>query len=129
MKARTIIALAAVNGLVATAASALGAHALAGIIAQADMALFEKAATFQFYHAFALIAAAFGADRFGGKLPSFAASAFMGGIIAFSGSLYWRAVLGAGSLGSFHWITPVGGLCMMAGWGMLAVAALKPKPD
>ena len=44
------------------------------------------------------------------------------GIILFSGSLYLLAITGARWLGA---ITPLGGLAFIAGWVMLAVAALR----
>ncbi len=42
------------------------------------------------------------------------------GIVLFSGSLYALSLTGIGVLGA---ITPLGGLCFLAGWGWLAVAS------
>jgi uncharacterized membrane protein YgdD (TMEM256/DUF423 family) len=42
---------------------------------------------------------------------------FAAGIVLFSGSLYLMALTGAKILGA---ITPLGGLCFIAGWVMLA---------
>ncbi len=127
VKHTTVAAIAALNGFIATAASALGAHLLSGKIAEADKALFTQAATFQFYHAFALLALAWLMSRSesANRTGSYAANAFLLGIIAFSGSLYVRAVMGPGSLGAFHWITPIGGLALMLGWGLMALTAFK----
>jgi len=44
------------------------------------------------------------------------------GILIFSGSLYVLSISGIRWLGA---ITPIGGLCMIAGWALLAVAALR----
>jgi uncharacterized membrane protein YgdD (TMEM256/DUF423 family) len=44
----------------------------------------------------------------------------MAGIVIFSGSLYVLALTGQRALGA---ITPVGGLCQLAGWLALAWAA------
>ena len=44
------------------------------------------------------------------------------GILIFSGSLYVLSVSGIRWLGA---ITPIGGLCMIAGWALLAVVALR----
>ncbi|WP_417460306.1 DUF423 domain-containing protein [Kordiimonas sp.] len=129
MKISTVAAVAALNGFIATAASALGAHLLASRIAEQDKSLFTQAATFQFYHALALLGLAWLMSRGDGThiTGSRSAYAFILGIIAFSGSLYVRAVMGPGSLGSFHWITPIGGLALMAGWGLMAATAYKGR--
>lgn len=42
------------------------------------------------------------------------------GVLLFSGSIYGLALGGPRLLGP---VTPIGGLCMMAGWGALAFAA------
>ncbi len=47
------------------------------------------------------------------------------GVAFFSGSLYWLAFKGAGSLSSAHWITPLGGLLLITGWGLIIVAGMK----
>tara|TARA_R110000868_G_scaffold167210_1_gene401493 strand:+ start:411 stop:791 length:381 start_codon:yes stop_codon:yes gene_type:complete len=49
---------------------------------------------------------------------------FMTGIILFSFSIYLAAVTG---LSSFTYLTPVGGILLMAGWvSLLRVATMKP---
>ena len=44
------------------------------------------------------------------------------GILLFCGTLYWLGLNGSGSLGPLHWLTPLGGLALMAGWALLAAA-------
>jgi uncharacterized membrane protein YgdD (TMEM256/DUF423 family) len=44
---------------------------------------------------------------------------FTAGIVVFSGSLYALALSGVRVLGA---ITPIGGVCLLAGWAALAVA-------
>ena len=51
-----------------------------------------------------------------------AAALFLVGIVLFSGSLYVLALTGQRWLGM---ITPVGGVAFLAGWAMLAYAALR----
>jgi uncharacterized membrane protein YgdD (TMEM256/DUF423 family) len=51
-----------------------------------------------------------------------AAIAFLAGILLFSGSLYLLALTGVALLGA---ITPLGGLCFIAGWALLAWGAFK----
>ncbi|WP_349263165.1 DUF423 domain-containing protein, partial [Longimicrobium sp.] len=47
---------------------------------------------------------------------------FTAGIVLFSGSLYVLALSGIRWLGA---ITPLGGVCFLAGWVMLAVAGAR----
>jgi uncharacterized membrane protein YgdD (TMEM256/DUF423 family) len=47
---------------------------------------------------------------------------FIAGTLLFSGSLYALALTGTRSLGA---VTPLGGLCFLAGWVTLAYAAAK----
>ena len=48
---------------------------------------------------------------------------FAAGIVLFSGSLYALALTGTRAWGA---VTPLGGLCLLAGWAALAVALLRP---
>ena len=49
-----------------------------------------------------------------------AARLWLIGVVLFSGSLYWLAVGGPRWLGP---VTPLGGVALMAGWLLVAVAA------
>ena len=74
------------------------------------------------YHALALFAVAYAAQRWGGGMSSLAGVLFLAGILLFSGSLYALAISGTRTLGL---ITPFGGLAFLAGWTVLAVAAAR----
>lgn len=117
--ARTFWYLGCVFGLLAVAAGAFGAHALRARLPADLLAVFETGARYQMYHALALLAVAAAAAR----APSAAANAagwlFTAGIVLFSGSLYLLALTGTRWLGA---ITPLGGVCFLAGWGALALA-------
>ncbi len=123
MKSKTILALAGLNGFVATGLAAIGSHAIH--FEGKSAALFQQAIEFHFWHALAMIGCAYLNSKDNSKVASLSTLFFMIGIIGFSCSLYWRAVMGAGSLGSFHWITPIGGLFLMAGWATLVIGASK----
>ena len=123
-----LVALAGLNGFIAVAASAFGAHGLEDKLSPAALALFEQAAFFQLTHAIAL--AVLGAiSLWRGERPirgiGFAAMGFLIGILCFCGSLYWLAINGSGSLGPFHWVTPIGGTCLIIGWGVLTVSSMR----
>lgn len=119
MKAPTIISLAGISGFAATAIAAMGSHALP--IAAEDMDLFKTGYLFHFVHTLAMVACALivkwsPCDEARPCWGSRAANFFIVGILCFSFSLYWRAVMGPGSLGMYHWVTPLGGLALMGGW-------------
>lgn len=102
---------------IAVAAGAFGAHALEGRIAPSLLEAFGTGARYQLVHGVALLAVAWGIDRWpnaglelGGWLLAF-------GTAVFSGSLYLLALTGARWLGA---VTPVGGTAMIAGWVVLA---------
>ena len=112
---RLWLGIAAVNGALAVAAGAFGAHALKALLAPDMLAVFETGARYQMYHALAMAIAALAGTRFAPAL-------FLGGIVLFSGSLYALALSGIGILGA---ITPVGGVLFLAGWVCLALSAFR----
>jgi len=119
------IAVASAMGLLAVAAGALGAHALKGRLEPDDFATFEVAVRYQMYHALALLAVAWVASTRPSKAASAAGYCMLLGVVCFSGSLYGLIFLKWRWLGP---ITPFGGVLLMTGWFLLAVAALR-SPD
>jgi uncharacterized membrane protein YgdD (TMEM256/DUF423 family) len=73
------------------------------------------------YHALALLATAWAVTRWPGTAATSAGWLFVAGTALFSGSLYALALTGFRPLGA---ITPLGGVCFLAGWLALAWAAL-----
>ena len=112
--------LGAVFAFLGVGAGAFGAHALRAHLAPDDLAVFETGVRYQMYHALALLGVAYAASRWSGGLTTAAGWLFVTGIILFSGSLYLLAISGIKLLGA---ITPLGGLCFLAGWVCLALAA------
>ena len=117
---RTWFVLGAVLVLLAVAAGAFGAHGLEGRLSSDDLDTYETAARYHIYHALALLAVAYAAERFGGGLTQAAGWLFLAAILLFSGSLYVLALSGVKVLGA---VAPLGGLCLLAGWSCLALAA------
>ena len=111
--------IAALNGFMAVAAGAFGAHGLQGRLDAHALATFETGARYQMYHALAMGLAAL-ATRSGAAQR--ACALFLGGVILFSGSLYLLALTG---LRVFGFVTPFGGLAFLAGWATLAWAAMR----
>ena len=119
----TIIAAAAL-GLLAVVAGAAGTHALRDTLDPGALRTFETAARFQMYHALALLAVGILSLRWQTRILTVSAILFTVGIMLFSGSLYILALSGIGVFGA---IAPIGGVCLMAGWASLIVAALRSK--
>jgi uncharacterized membrane protein YgdD (TMEM256/DUF423 family) len=117
---RLFLTLGALSGAIGVAAGAFGAHALRARLEPRMLEVFETGARYQMYHALALIAAAWVAQRWPGTPASAAGWLFVAGTVLFSGSLYAMTFTGVRALGA---ITPLGGVCFIAGWLALAVAA------
>ncbi|MGG5811411.1 DUF423 domain-containing protein [Falsiroseomonas sp. CW058] len=110
------MALGAFSGLVAVAMAAYASHGIDP--ARGNLAM--TGASLQAWHALALLGAGLLAERRRGPLPHVAAGCFALGSAAFCLGVYLRAL----TEHSIGLLTPLGGLTMMAGWGVLAVAAL-----
>ena len=117
---RTFWMMGCVFGFLAVAAGAFGAHALRARLGPEMLAVWETGARYQMYHALALLAVAMAAGRWPGGGWTLAGWLFTAGIVVFSGSLYLLAFSGVRWLGA---ITPIGGVCFLAGWIALALAA------
>jgi uncharacterized membrane protein YgdD (TMEM256/DUF423 family) len=117
---RSLVAAGAINGAIAIAAGAFGAHALKERLSRDALAAFETGARYQMYHALAIVLCGVLAGSVAGaRLSGWMMQA---GIVLFSGSLYVLALADVKALGA---ITPFGGLALIAGWVWLAISALK----
>ncbi len=124
---RLLFALSAANGFLAVALGAFGAHGLRARFegltdAAKRLEWWQTASSYQLVHALAIGLAAVLTARAGGTLATLSGYAFTAGIVLFSGSLYAMTLTGVRALGA---VTPLGGLCLLAGWACLFVAALK----
>jgi len=108
-------AIAAIFLAAAVGLGAFGAHGLRAKLDAYSMSLWEKAVFYHFIHALGMLIAS--------VLPRASAASgwacwtLAAGILIFSGSLYLLAVTGVRTLGA---ITPIGGLCFITGWLLLA---------
>lgn len=117
---RLFLLLGAVSAAISVAAGAFGAHALRARVEPRLLEVFETAARYQMYHALALFAVAWASTRWAGSLVNASGWLFVAGTLLFSGSLYAMTFTGIRALGA---ITPLGGVCFIAGWLCLALAA------
>ena len=113
-KARTA---AAILGATGVALGAFGAHALKAMLEANDRTdTWETAVFYHLIHSLALLILS--------TQPSMRRSTFycfVGGVAVFSGSLYLLCLSGLNWLGA---ITPIGGICLVAGW----LSCLLPTP-
>ena len=109
----------AINGFLAVAAGAFGAHALQSRLDAQNFSIFQTAAHYHLMHALAVVAAALALAATGRRAAAAAALLFTAGIVLFSGSLYFMVLARSNAL---VLLTPVGGLLLLAGWAALAFA-------
>lgn len=119
---RTWLFIASLTGALAVLLAAFGEHALAGRLAPHSLVTFANGTRYQMYHALAMGLAALAARDAAARLARTAALLFFVGTVLFCGSLYGLALSGIRGLG---FVTPLGGLVLIAGWIALALAALK----
>jgi uncharacterized membrane protein YgdD (TMEM256/DUF423 family) len=122
--ARRLIALAALLLAVATLVGALGAHVLSARLAADRFSIFETAVLYQFFHGLGLLAVGVLAINYGSRLLHVAGALLGVGIVLFSGSLY---LLLAGVPRVLGVLTPLGGLCRILGWLLVALAVLRRR--
>ena len=110
-----LLRLAAILCFLAVALGAFGAHGLKNILdANGTVQVWQTAVLYHLAHAIALLTLAWHSANQRG-----ASYLLIAGIILFSGSLYLLALTNIRWLGA---VTPVGGLCFLAGWAWLIVA-------
>ena len=100
---------------------AFGAHSLRGKLDPYSMGIYERAVFYNFIHAIGLLVVPILARMNALRPPAgtLVCALLLAGIVLFSGSLYLLALTGTRWLGA---ITPIGGLCFIAAWLVLATA-------
>lgn len=111
--ARRALGAAGVLLALATAAGALGAHALRTQWVPERLEVYETAVRYQFYHSLGLLGIGLVLRSPAAAAVRAAALLVAAGIVLFCGSLY-ALTLGAPAIAGI--VTPVGGLALIAGW-------------
>ncbi|WP_281541468.1 DUF423 domain-containing protein [Maribacter aestuarii] len=117
---RTIFLTACIFGLLAIILGAFGAHGLEKLVDEYAIATFETGVTYQMYHAFFLFVLGLLPQlEFGTKKLIY--SLIVTGVILFSFSIYLLALnsLTNFDFGKIGFLTPIGGVFLIAGWGTL----------
>lgn len=96
---------------------AFGAHGLKSKVSPEDLLIFETGVRYHIYHALGLMIIGMIGFHISPDILQVPAYLFSAGILIFSGSLYMLVLTNTRWLGA---ITPLGGLCFIAGWILLA---------
>lgn len=99
---------------------AFGAHGLKEVVTPEKVASYEVGVRYQIYHGLALLILALNASKMGGSLKVFLIL-ILAGVTLFSGSIYLLALndILSADLSFLGPITPIGGVLMIMGWGVL----------
>ena len=109
----------------ATALGAWAAHGLERLVDPAAVATFRTGVEYHFYHALGLLAVGLLIERRGASAWLLGSGwLLIAGIAMFSGSLY---VLSFGIARFLGPVTPLGGVCFIAGWCCLAAALWRDR--
>jgi uncharacterized membrane protein YgdD (TMEM256/DUF423 family) len=111
------IGVGALFGLLAVCIGAFGAHGLNGVLTEHAMDIYQTGVHYHFWHALLLVFLGLLPDH---SLLTASNLALCIGIVLFSGSLYLLSITGVSWLGM---ITPVGGVALIIGWGLLMLWA------
>ena len=125
MNQRSTLLLGAIFGGLGIGLGAFGAHALKGVLlVNNKVEAYEIAVRYQVYHALALLLAGILMNQIQNKFLRFATFCWIIGILLFSGSLYALSFAAPSAVG---FLTPVGGLFILSGWGFLLWSVFKNK--
>jgi uncharacterized membrane protein YgdD (TMEM256/DUF423 family) len=116
------LAAAAALGFLSVAAGAFGAHGLRESVTPERLSAGQTAAHYGLVHSGVLLALALYAAATG-RAIALPAALFCAGIVLFSGSIFGLVLFELRFLGP---VTPLGGLCLLAGWASLFWLARAP---
>ncbi|WP_199609323.1 DUF423 domain-containing protein [Flocculibacter collagenilyticus] len=125
---KIILLVGSVSGALTVILGAFAAHALKGKLPAHLISVFQTGVQYQMFHALALLAVGVlikqqVSHEVSSATPlTVAAGLFILGTVLFSGSLYLLALTQNKIWGP---VTPLGGLCFILGWCVLAYAVVK----
>jgi uncharacterized membrane protein YgdD (TMEM256/DUF423 family) len=125
---RKMVSVAAIIGMFAIVLGAFGAHALKKVLSIEQLNIFETGVKYQMYHALFLLVVGLSSQVTEiAKKRIFYTT--VTGIFFFSVSIYLLATndLTAFDFTVIGFITPIGGLFLIAGWACLFIDFLKKK--
>ena len=119
---RTFILLGGIFGATAVALGAFGAHGLRSSVDAQTLSTWQTAAHYHLVHSLMLVMIGVLRGHTRSKAVRAAGWLFLIGIVIFSGTLYLLVLTDNKWLGA---VTPLGGICLIAGWVCLAAAGVK----
>ncbi|MBL4743900.1 MAG: DUF423 domain-containing protein [Cycloclasticus sp.] len=122
MNKSPFIPLGALSAFLAVAFGAFGAHALKASLSPYSLGVYHTAVDYHMWHAIGLLIIGVLQQQNSSNLLCKAGWFMFAGIIIFSGSLYALSLSGIKLLGA---ITPVGGVCLLIAWLLLAYSFIK----
>jgi uncharacterized membrane protein YgdD (TMEM256/DUF423 family) len=108
----------------ATLLGAFGAHALRGELPPDRLSVYLSADRYQFFHSLGLLGIGLAARAMDAALLRWAGGLILSGIVLFCGSLY---LLSFGAPEVVGFLTPLGGLLLVAGWVAFAAAMWRAR--
>lgn len=122
---RLFLLFGVINGFLAVALGAFGAHGLEGKLTIEMLDVWDKAVSYQMFHTMALLVTSLLLFKINSRSLTLAGWSFFIGILLFSGSLYLYSTTGIKALAM---ITPFGGVVFLIGWALLGIAGMKELP-
>lgn len=119
---KLFLILGTINGFLAVALGAFGAHGLEGKVTEKQLETWGKAVDYQMFHTMALLVVGLLLAKFNSTSLVWSGWMFLIGIIIFSGSLY---IYSTTAIRTFAMTTPLGGVAFLIGWVLLATAILR----
>ena len=116
------IIIGAISGFITVGIGAFGAHGLKEILQNNQTtSIYNKAVLYQMFHSIAILI--IGLLEMYTEKSFFLSGLFLTlGILIFSGSLYILSITNLKWIGA---ITPIGGLCLLIGWIILVLFAIR----
>lgn len=114
---KALLVAGALNGALAVALGAFGAHGLRERVSAQMLTTWETAAQYHIFHALALLLVGVLARQTGAAALLVPGWILLAGVVIFSGSLYLLVLTDQRWLGA---VTPLGGTALIIGWLWLA---------
>ncbi|WP_053992753.1 DUF423 domain-containing protein [Mangrovimonas sp. TPBH4] len=127
---KTILISASLLGGISIVLGAFGAHGLKELIDVEAQQTFETGVRYQMYHALLLLFVG-STQCIQPKTKKIMLYLVLVGVLFFSGSIYGLATnnLTGFNFKTIGFVTPIGGLFLIASWGLMFVDFLKMKAD
>ncbi|KTD53656.1 hypothetical protein Lsan_4066 [Legionella santicrucis] len=119
---KRFMVIGALSAMFATIFGAFAAHALKTQLSAYQIHVFQTGVFYQFIHSLALLFVGIILYRFNAQTIRVSGWLFFAGILFFSGSLYLLSLTNIKIIGM---ITPIGGVCFIAAWLLLAIGIHK----